>query len=147
MPQTPYWKDGHPMTDRTNSDAQMRSSTYTLPALDQEFLLGDSTRGIRFMLEYMKAEEHLRNWGVRTTIVAFGSARVKEDDAGRRGLDQDGCLYLVGFRLRAVYAWRFLCANVVARKLQDLKSPDFHSETREPFRGAQPIRHPGSGHD
>ena len=85
IPQTPYWKDGHPMTDRTNSDAQMRSSTYTLPALDQEFLLGDSTRGIRFMLEYMKAEEHLRNWGVRTTIVAFGSARVKEDDAGRRG--------------------------------------------------------------
>jgi hypothetical protein len=73
------------MTDQRNPAAQMNSSTYTLPALDQEFLLGDSTRGIRFMLEYMKAEEHLRDWGVRTTIVAFGSARVREDDEGRRG--------------------------------------------------------------
>jgi uncharacterized protein (TIGR00730 family) len=73
------------MTDQRDPAAQMNSSTYTLPALDQEFLLGDSTRGIRFMLEYMKAEEHLREWGVRTTIVAFGSARVREDDEGRRG--------------------------------------------------------------
>ena len=73
------------MTEQRKPAAQMNSSTYTLPALDQEFLLGDSTRGIRFMLEYMKAEEHLRDWGVRTTIVAFGSARVREDDEGRRG--------------------------------------------------------------
>ncbi len=63
----------------------MASQSYVLPALDQEFLLSDSTRGIRFMLEYMKAEEHLRDWGIRTTIVAFGSARVKEDDEGKRG--------------------------------------------------------------
>jgi len=64
---------------------QMASQSFTLPTLDQEFLLGDSTRGIRFMLEYLKAEEHLRAWGIRSTIVAFGSARVKEDDEGKRG--------------------------------------------------------------
>ena len=54
------------MTTKKTPHEQMASSSFTLPTLDQEFLLGDSTRGIRFMLEYMKAEEHLREWGVRS---------------------------------------------------------------------------------
>ena len=49
------------------------------PRLDQDFLLGDSMRGVRFLLEYAKAEESLRTWGVRSTIVVFGSARIRED--------------------------------------------------------------------
>lgn len=57
---------------------QMASSTYRLAALDQEYLLGDSMRGVRFMLEYNKAEEALDRWGVRSTIVVFGSARFSE---------------------------------------------------------------------
>jgi uncharacterized protein (TIGR00730 family) len=52
--------------------------SYRLPALDQDFLLGDSMRGVRFLLEYAKAEEALRNHGIRSTIVVFGSARVLE---------------------------------------------------------------------
>lgn len=31
---------------------QLRSSSYTLAALDQGFLLGDSMRGVRSLLEY-----------------------------------------------------------------------------------------------
>ena len=58
---------------------QSRSPSYRLPALDRDFLLGDSMRGVRFQLEYAKAEEALRTWGVRSTIVVFGSARVRED--------------------------------------------------------------------
>lgn len=58
---------------------QKHSPSYLLPAVDEEFLLGDSMRGVRFMLEYAKAEEHLRAWGIRSTIVVFGSARVGED--------------------------------------------------------------------
>lgn len=57
--------------------AQMASPAYRLPILDPEFLLGDSMRGARLMLEYEKAEEGLRTWGVRSTLVAFGSARVR----------------------------------------------------------------------
>lgn len=34
-------------------------------------------RGVRFMLEYAKAEEQLRAAGIRSTIVVFGSARTK----------------------------------------------------------------------
>jgi len=56
--------------------AQMKSTSYLLPALDEEFILGDSMRGVRFLLEYAKAEERLRAWGVASTIVVFGSARV-----------------------------------------------------------------------
>lgn len=66
------------MDGDTRNPPQATSSAYILPALDQEFLLGDSTRGVRFLLEYEKAEERLRAWGVRSTIVVFGSARVLE---------------------------------------------------------------------
>ncbi len=53
--------------------------TYRLPALDQDYILGDSMRGVRFLLEYSKAEEHLRAWGIRSAVVVFGSARVRPD--------------------------------------------------------------------
>ncbi len=66
--------------------AQLASPSYRLPALDQDFLLGDSMRGVRFLLEYAKAEEALRAWGVRSTIVVFGSARVRPDGPGRQPL-------------------------------------------------------------
>jgi uncharacterized protein (TIGR00730 family) len=56
---------------------QTTSPAYRLPALDSDFLLGDSMRGVRLQLEYEKAEEILRAWTVRSTIVAFGSARVR----------------------------------------------------------------------
>lgn len=64
-----------------SNKAQMAAAAYRLPAMDMDFLLGDTTRGLRFQLEYQKAEEHLRKWGVATTVIVFGSARVKEDDA------------------------------------------------------------------
>lgn len=57
---------------------QLQSQTYQLAALDQDFILGESTRGIRLQLEYAKVEEALRAWGVRSTVVVFGSARVHE---------------------------------------------------------------------
>ena len=72
------------MTDPDNHE-QMNSASYRLAALDQDFLLGDSMRGVRFLLEYAKAEEHLRAWGVRSTIVVFGSARVKRGGTHTEG--------------------------------------------------------------
>lgn len=69
------------MTHRDNT-AQKNSASYHLPALDVDFMLGDSMRGVRFLLEYAKAEECLRAWGVRSTIVVFGSARVLPGGSG-----------------------------------------------------------------
>ncbi|QCK84609.1 TIGR00730 family Rossman fold protein [Phreatobacter aquaticus] len=67
-----------PDTSRPNA-AQVASPSYRLPALDQDFLLDDAQRGVRFLLEYEKAEQTLRRWGVRSTIVVFGSARVRDN--------------------------------------------------------------------
>jgi hypothetical protein len=44
---------------------------------------------VRFLLEYAKAEEALRNWSVRSTIVVFGSARVRENGPGRQAFWYD----------------------------------------------------------
>jgi len=69
------------MTDESPpaNAAQDASPSYRLPATDQAFLLGDSMRGVRFLMEFTKADEILRAWGVASTIVVFGSARIRED--------------------------------------------------------------------
>lgn len=59
-----------------DNEPQMGSPSYRLPALDPDFLLGDSMRGVRFLLEYAKPEEALRQQRIRSTVVVFGSARV-----------------------------------------------------------------------
>jgi hypothetical protein len=41
-------------------EVRKRRDEYLLASLDPNFLLGDSTRGIRFFLEYEKPEERLR---------------------------------------------------------------------------------------
>ena len=61
------------MNDNT---AQKNSPAYRLAALDPDFLLSDGMRGVRLYLEYEKAEARLRDWGIRSTVVVFGSARV-----------------------------------------------------------------------
>lgn len=68
-----------PPTDAPDNHAQLASPSYRLAALDQDFLLGESMRGVRFLLEFAKADEALRRWGVRSTIVVFGSARIRQD--------------------------------------------------------------------
>lgn len=73
-----------PEATRLNA-AQMASPSYRLAALDQDFLLSDPMRGVRFMMEYAKAETALRAWGVRSTLVVFGSARIDEDGSGQDG--------------------------------------------------------------
>jgi len=56
--------------------AQTRARSYRLPVEDQDFLLRDEMRSIRFALEYSKAELSLRDWGIRSTIIIFGSAHI-----------------------------------------------------------------------
>ncbi|HCQ54406.1 MAG TPA: 3-isopropylmalate dehydrogenase, partial [Brevundimonas diminuta] len=60
-----------PEQQKLANEAQMASPSYRLAALDQDFLLGESMRGVRFLMEYEKAEQALKAWGVRSTIVVF----------------------------------------------------------------------------
>jgi uncharacterized protein (TIGR00730 family) len=52
------------------------NSSTLLAVEDTEFLLRDEMRAMRFALEYAKAELLLRDWGIRTTIIVFGSSRI-----------------------------------------------------------------------
>ena len=63
------------------SERQLASPSYRLPAADVDFLLGrDELRAVRFALEYEKAELLLRDAGIRSTVVVFGSARILPRD-------------------------------------------------------------------
>lgn len=63
---------------------QKRSRSYLLAVEDQNFLLRDEMRPLRFALEYGKAELHLRDWGVRSTVIVFGSARIPSPEAAEQ---------------------------------------------------------------
>jgi uncharacterized protein (TIGR00730 family) len=67
------------------NDLQKLSPAYRLPASDADFILSDSMQGVRFLLEFAKADERLRQWGVRTTIVVLGSARIREPNGHAHG--------------------------------------------------------------
>jgi uncharacterized protein (TIGR00730 family) len=64
--------------------AQLASSSYRMAACDPDFLMEPSMRGVRFLLEFAKVDESLRAFAVRSTIVVFGSSRVREDGPGRQ---------------------------------------------------------------
>jgi uncharacterized protein (TIGR00730 family) len=67
--------------------AIMQSSGYLQADMDVDFLgRSDKTRGIRLQLDYLKAESLLEQHGVRHTIVAFGSTRIREPESIRREL-------------------------------------------------------------
>jgi uncharacterized protein (TIGR00730 family) len=65
----------------TDNAAQLASPSYRLAVEDQDFLRRDEARALRFAMEYEKAELALREWGVRSTVVVFGSARIPETAA------------------------------------------------------------------
>jgi hypothetical protein len=82
------------MDDETepSNAAQLASPSYRLAPLDEDFVLGPSMRGVRFLMELAKADEALREAGIRSTIVVFGSARMR----GAR--DERAARWLAGAR-------------------------------------------------
>jgi uncharacterized protein (TIGR00730 family) len=62
----------------TDNSRQKNAESYRLAVDDTAFLLRDEMRDIRFALEYSKAELGLRDWGIRSAVIVFGSARVAE---------------------------------------------------------------------
>lgn len=60
----------------SSKSPQKSSRSFALAVDDGAFLRRDELRGMRFALEYEKAELILRDWKIRSTIIAFGSARV-----------------------------------------------------------------------
>ncbi|MCF6197762.1 MAG: 3-isopropylmalate dehydrogenase, partial [Emcibacter sp.] len=77
--------------DRESDDLAQRvqrlveSETYRLAPNDPDFLEHDDLRAVRLQLEYLKPEWTLRQQGIRSTVIVFGSARLQ----GAEDLERD----------------------------------------------------------
>ncbi len=65
---------------KENLDAILASPTYVTAQEDLVFLAHRELRGVRLMLELEKADMQMDHEGIRTTVVVFGGARLKEGD-------------------------------------------------------------------
>jgi uncharacterized protein (TIGR00730 family) len=65
----------------------LASHSYRLAEADPEFLSRDAARGVRLQLEYLKPEILLEEFGIRYTIVVFGSTRIGEPGAAARNVE------------------------------------------------------------
>ncbi len=64
----------------------MKSSTYSMPEEDINFLNSYEARGIRLELDYLKPELKMKEYGIEHTIVVFGSARIVEKETAMKRL-------------------------------------------------------------
>ncbi|NOZ65355.1 MAG: TIGR00730 family Rossman fold protein [Alphaproteobacteria bacterium] len=77
--------------DRESDDLAQRvqrlveSETYRLAPNDPDFLEHDDLRAVRLQLEYLKPEWTMRQQGIRSTVIVFGSARLR----GAEDLERD----------------------------------------------------------
>ncbi len=65
----------------------LHSPSYRVAYKDVDFLSGPELRAPRMQLELMKAELTLREHGVRSTIVVFGSTRIAEPAVAHKRLE------------------------------------------------------------
>ena len=83
-------------TDRYQvTTEQTRSPSYRLAFADDEFLLEDNLRGVRLMLEFLKPERRMRDAGIHSTIVIFGSTRIRPTDSHNADVIVNGSGLLV----------------------------------------------------
>jgi len=75
---------------RRMSTDPSRLPNYRLAVEDLDFLLRDELRGVRFELEYLKAELALRDWRIRSTVIVFGSARIPAPEDAHAALEAAG---------------------------------------------------------
>ena len=59
---------------------QTRSPSYRLAFADADFLLRDELRPVRLQLELLKTEMMMTEYGVESTVVLFGGARIPSPD-------------------------------------------------------------------
>ncbi|KAI9030296.1 hypothetical protein DFJ74DRAFT_465008 [Hyaloraphidium curvatum] len=57
--------------------AQEKSSTYKIAWHDNDFMTSDEVRPMRLGLEYTKVESVMQSRGIESTVVVFGSARIR----------------------------------------------------------------------
>jgi uncharacterized protein (TIGR00730 family) len=66
----------------------LESPSYRVAYKDVDFFARPEMRAARLELEYLKPELYLRENGIRSTIVVFGSTQITEPSKARRRLEQ-----------------------------------------------------------
>lgn len=93
--QTPFDKDFERPATQIESQEETRdirslldSPSYSLAFMDQDFIMSDASRSIRMELEMNKPEWIMRQYGIRSTVIVFGSARFTSRKKAQRQLDE-----------------------------------------------------------
>jgi uncharacterized protein (TIGR00730 family) len=71
-----------------NLEKIMRSPSYKLAIDDSDFLLDEIALPARLELDYLKAEMALKKYGIKKTIVVYGSTRIVEPKVAERNLEK-----------------------------------------------------------
>ena len=64
----------------------IESPTYIMAEEDEKFLKSDKARAVRLQLDYLKPELQMQKYGIKYTIVVFGSARIREHKTAMKKL-------------------------------------------------------------
>ena len=109
------------------------NSAYRLAFTDTDFLLRDDLRPVRMQLELLKPELVQQEQGVESTIVVFGSARIREPALAQQALLQaqtaDDAAAIAraqtGVLMSRYYAEARRFASIVTTRSRQLKTPIF----------------------
>jgi uncharacterized protein (TIGR00730 family) len=82
----PKSKDEDPFAPQRVA-AIVTSPSYRRADEDVDFLAKDGMRGVRLQIDYLKSELLLQEHHVHSTIVVFGSTRIREPQAAQRKVD------------------------------------------------------------
>jgi uncharacterized protein (TIGR00730 family) len=95
--------------------AQGRSQAYRLAFADPDFMMRDELRPVRLQLELMKPELMMSEYGVESTVVLFGGARIPDpahkDRAGTETLAALSCHYDEARRLARIMTERSIASG------------------------------------
>ena len=88
---------------KANLEAILASPTYVKAQEDLAFLARRELRGVRLMLELEKADIQMNQEGIRTTVVVFGGARLKEGDRWYEEAREFGRIVSAACRANGMY--------------------------------------------
>lgn len=64
----------------STNEYEKNKEKYTITQEDKDFFYSNAARGVRLQVDYLKAEEKMKDEGIHHTIVVFGSARIDENN-------------------------------------------------------------------
>ncbi len=82
----PKSKDEDPFAPQRVA-AIVTSPSYRRADEDMDFMATDGMRGVRLQIDYLKSELLLQEHHIHSTIVVFGSTRIREPQAAQRKVD------------------------------------------------------------